>query len=102
MILIYISSATHKQVPHMHAAMENKPLVKYNPTSYRNRLPVPSIVMPHKNSSQIVIGDRVNAHKTQYVTTNKSHYPSHPLDDATSHPAILAARTLKVNQNQLK
>jgi hypothetical protein len=44
--------------PFMHAGMGKKPLVKYNPDSYRNRLPVGGIIMPLKNKSVIEIGDR--------------------------------------------
>ena len=82
--------------------MAKKPLVKYDPTSYRNRLPEPTVVMPHKNSSQIVLGDRVNAHKKQFVTTNKDHFPAHSLADATTNPAILAERTKRIHQEALK
>jgi len=42
----------------LHAGMQRKPLEKYHPNAHRNRLPSPTIVMPYKNSSQIVIGDR--------------------------------------------
>src|SRR4051812_40457264 len=35
--------------PYMHVGMEKKPLVTYNPDSYRNRLPIGGIIMPHKN-----------------------------------------------------
>lgn len=41
-----------------HAGMIDKPLEAYHPLAYRSRLPSPTIVMPYKNSSQIVIGDR--------------------------------------------
>ncbi len=44
--------------PFMHAGMGKKPLVKYNPDSYRNRLPVGGVIMPLKNKSVIEIGDR--------------------------------------------
>jgi len=44
--------------PFMHAGMGKKPLVKYNPDSYRNRLPIGGIVMPLKNKSVIEFGDR--------------------------------------------
>jgi hypothetical protein len=36
--------------------LKNKPLEKYDPNSYRNRLILPTIVMPYKNTSQIVFG----------------------------------------------
>jgi hypothetical protein len=42
----------------MHAGMNNKPLSKYDPDSYRNRLATGGIVMPHKNMSLVEIGDR--------------------------------------------
>ncbi len=44
--------------PSMHVGMTKKPLVTYDPDSYRNRLPIGGIIMPHKNKSIIEIGDR--------------------------------------------
>jgi len=44
--------------PNMHVGMEKKPLMPYNPESYRNRLPIGGIIMPHKNKSVIEIGER--------------------------------------------
>ena len=44
--------------PFMHAGMGKKPLVKYNPDSYRNRIPIGGVIMPLKNKSIIEIGDR--------------------------------------------
>jgi hypothetical protein len=38
--------------------MGKKPLEPYHPLAYRSRLPSPTVFMPHKNASQIVIGDR--------------------------------------------
>jgi hypothetical protein len=43
---------------YLHAGMEKKPLESYHPNAHRNRLPSPTIIMPYKNASQIVIGDR--------------------------------------------
>ena len=43
---------------YMHAGMSNKPLGKYDPNSYRNRLATGGIIMPHKNKSIVEIGDR--------------------------------------------
>ena len=86
----------------MHAGMEKKPLVKYSPTSFRNRLPQPTVVMPHKNSSQVVLGDRVNAQKRQYVSTNKTNFPAHSLTDATTNPSILAEKTKWTHKQSLK
>lgn len=35
--------------PNMHCGMGKKPLMPYDPSSYRSRLPVGGIVMSHKN-----------------------------------------------------
>jgi hypothetical protein len=43
--------------PYMHVGMASKPLVPYEPNSYRNRLSTGGIVMSHKNKSNIEIGD---------------------------------------------
>ena len=43
---------------YMHAGMPTKPLTKYDPNSYRNRLATGGIIMPHKNKSIVEIGDR--------------------------------------------
>jgi hypothetical protein len=48
----------YKVRANLHAGMIQKPLEAYHPLAYRSRLPSPTIVMPYKNSSQIVIGDR--------------------------------------------
>ena len=42
---------TYQSKPTYHCGMAKKPLEKYNPNAYRNRLPVPTVVMPYKNSS---------------------------------------------------
>ena len=47
----------------LHCGMVKKPLAAYHPNSFRNRLPQPTVVMPYKNSSQIVIGDRSTYNK---------------------------------------
>lgn len=43
---------------YMHVGMHHKPLMSYDPNSYRNRLATGGIIMPHKNKSIIEIGDR--------------------------------------------
>ena len=58
----------------LHAGMIYKPLESYHPLAYRSRLPSPTIVMPYKNSSQIVIGDRSSYYKKQFVTTAQNMY----------------------------
>lgn len=55
-ISVYRKDYTPK--PYMHVGMEKKPLLPYHPDSYRNRLPIGGIIMPHKNKSMLEIGDR--------------------------------------------
>ena len=43
---------------YMHAGMRQKPVMRYDANSYRNRLATGGIIMPHKNKSIIEIGDR--------------------------------------------
>ncbi len=38
--------------------MDKKPLARYDPNSYRNRLPVEECRMPANNVSSLIIGDR--------------------------------------------
>ena len=54
--------------------MLKKPLEPYHPNAFRSRLPQPTVVMPYKNSSQIVIGDRSTYYKRQFVSTNMNLY----------------------------
>jgi hypothetical protein len=72
--------------------MAKKPLEKYNPHAFRNRLPEASIVMPHKNSSQIVFGDRTYRDPKRYATINKSIMIS-PRRFETTNPGIIATLT---------
>ena len=58
LVVFLIDSDTFKPRANLHAGMIRKPLGPYNPNAARSRLPSPTIVMPYKNSSQIVIGDR--------------------------------------------
>lgn len=44
--------------PIMHVGMEKKPLLPYDPLSYRNRLPTGGFISSHKNKSTIELGDR--------------------------------------------
>lgn len=50
--------------------MAKKPLMRYDPNSVRSQLPKPTVVMPYKNSSQIVIGDRTTYNPKHYKTMN--------------------------------
>jgi hypothetical protein len=53
-----VSHDTFKTKAIPHAGMTEKKLETYHPNAKRNLLAQPTVVMPYKNSSQIVIGDR--------------------------------------------
>ena len=76
----------------LHAGMIKKPLEPYHPNAHRSRLPQPTVVMPYKNSSQIVIGDRSSYYKRQFVTMNQNHYCS-PKREITSNTGIISEKT---------
>ena len=53
-----LSAEQFKVRDNLHAGMIRKPLAPYHPNAFRSRLPQPTVVMPYKNSSTVVIGDR--------------------------------------------
>ena len=53
-----VSRDVFKVRQNLHAGMPRKPLEPYHPNAHRSRLSSPTVVMPYKTSSQIVIGDR--------------------------------------------
>jgi hypothetical protein len=74
--------------------MAKKPLTAYNPNSKRSQLPKPSIVMPYKNSSQIVIGDRASYKPRHFQAVNRMYQGAPDLQEATTNPGIIARRTI--------
>ena len=97
---LYFNRSTYQQKLHDHAGMTKKPLGVYDPNSKRSKLPVPTIVMPYKNSSQIVIGDRSSYNKLQFRTTNQMHQGAPNLHDAVSNGGIIAQRVKWVHNHQ--
>ena len=69
-LLMLVSSDTFKTRLIPHAGMCEKKLEAYHPNAKRNLLAQPTVVMPYKNSSQIVIGDRSSYYSRQFVSTN--------------------------------
>ena len=72
--------------------MVKKPLMPYDPLAQRSQLPKPTVVMPYKNASQIVIGDRTSFNNKQWLSVNKMLQKVPDLHEATSNGGILAAR----------
>ena len=85
----------------LHAGMIKKPLAPYHPNAHRNRLPQPTVVMPYKNSSQIVLGDRSSYNKRQYVSTSNNMFGK-PKAHETSNQAIIASQTSAKKHIQLQ
>ena len=55
-------------------------------------LPQPTIVMPYKNSSQVVIGDRSSYDRRQYLTTNVLQQKVPDLEEACTNGGIISER----------
>ena len=72
--------------------MAKKPLMPYNANAVRSQLPKPTVVMPYKNSSQIVIGDRATLDRRQFRTTNSLFQSKPDLHEKTTNGGILAER----------
>ena len=89
---VSFSAETYKVRDNLHAGMLKKPLAPYHPNSFRSRLPQPTVVMPYKNSSQIVIGDRSTYNKRQFVSTNMNTFVK-PKPFETNNSGIIADTT---------
>lgn len=90
---------TFKVRPMLHAGMARKPLEPYHPNAHRSRLPSPTVIMPYKNSSQIVIGDRSSNYKRQFVTTTSNLFSS-PKQAITANPGIVSEITKRQKNAQ--
>ena len=82
--------------------MSRKPLVPYHPNAKRSQLPKPTIVMPYKNSSQVVIGDRTYFNKNMYKSTNQQNQMTPNHAEATTNSGILAERVKWLHKQQVK
>ena len=87
-----LSAEQFKVREQLHAGMLKKPLEPYHPNSFRSRLPKATVVMPYKNSSQIVIGDRSTYYKRQYVSTHMNTFVK-PKPFETNNSGIIAETT---------
>ena len=75
--------------PNMHCGMGKKPLIPYDPSSYRSRLPIGGIVMSHKNKSLIEIGVGGLINRKQWASTYKDTF-RWPRMTPVSNPGILS------------
>ena len=88
-----MSAEQFKVRDNLHCGMMRKPLEPYHPNSFRSRLPKPTVVMPYKNSSQIVIGDRSTYNKRQFVSTTMNVFTP-PKKFETNNSGIIANQTM--------
>ncbi len=86
---------------HDHVGMSKKPLHAYHPNAKRSQLPVATIVMPYKNSSQIVIGDRTSYNKLQMRSTNQQFQVAPDVHDSVTNGGILAQRIKWLHKHQV-
>ena len=75
--------------PNMHCGMGKKPLMPYDPSSYRSRLPVGGIVMSHKNKSLIELGANGLINSKQWNSTYRDNF-RWPRLVPISNPGILS------------
>jgi len=83
--------------PDMHVGMSKKPLVPYHPTSYRNRLPTSSVIMPHKNKSVVEIGDRGAVNRKQWISNNADNFTK-PKTLPISNTGIISDMTIRAHK----
>lgn len=94
---IYSTDYTNKI--NMHVGMGKKPLVPYNPISFRNRLPTSDFYMPYKNTSKLDIGEKSDINKKQWLSTAKDSY-QWPVQTPVTNSGILAS-TFKEHHKKL-
>ena len=75
--------------PFMHVGMIKKPLVSYDPDSYRNRLPTSDFYMPPSNLSRLDICNQNSINRKQWITTSKDSY-QWPVKTLISNTGILS------------
>lgn len=87
-----VSHDLYKVRKHLHAGMNKKPLEPYSPEAQRSRLKQEEFVLPYKNTSQIVIGDRGSKYKRHFVTTAQNLLKA-PQVELSTNPGILSEKT---------
>jgi len=101
LLFVYPDRKTYAQQQYHHVGMAKKPLMAYNPNAVRSQLPKPTVVMPYKNSSQIVIGDRSTLDRRQFKTTNTLNQAVHDLDEQTTNGGIISRRFQWTHKHQV-
>ena len=87
--------------PIMHAGMGKKPLVLYNPTSYRSRLGVSDGFIPYKNTSRVELGVKTDINTKQWMSTTRDSF-QWPKVTPITHTGILASTFRESHQKFYK
>lgn len=64
-----IYKSDYEPKPSMHVGMKHKPLMPYNPTSYRSRIHIRDVLIEYRNTSHFAIGKGNLVNKKQYVSS---------------------------------
>ena len=76
----------------MHAGMKNKPLVPYDPLSYRNRLPIKDFSVEDQRKNEFVLGEPTMINRKRWISTTKDNY-RYPVEIPISNSGILSEMT---------
>lgn len=87
-----VTHETYQVRSNLHLGMQKKPLERYNPEAHRSRMRTEEYVMPYKNTSSVVIGDRSSSAKNHYMTTAQS-FSRRPKSVYTTNEGILSEMT---------
>merc|ERR1740117_656261 len=88
-----------RESPYCYASMDRKPLVPYDPNSYRSRLAVDDAPVPFKNASSIEFGGGIHTcHKRRFLTTTGLSYTGEPCDPRSNMGMV--ADSSKFNRTQ--
>eukprot|EP00747_Dinoflagellata_sp_TGD_P163641 gnl/TRDRNA2_/TRDRNA2_182525_c0_seq1.p1 gnl/TRDRNA2_/TRDRNA2_182525_c0~~gnl/TRDRNA2_/TRDRNA2_182525_c0_seq1.p1 ORF type:complete len:184 (+),score=19.53 gnl/TRDRNA2_/TRDRNA2_182525_c0_seq1:76-552(+) len=88
-----------REMPHCYASMDRKPLVPYDPNSYRSRLAIDDAPVPFKNASSIEFGNSIHTcHKRRFLTTSQVSYTGEPCDPRSNQGMV--AESSKFNRAQ--
>jgi hypothetical protein len=83
----------------LHLGMRTKPLERYTPTAFRSRMRTEDYVMPYKNSSSIVLGDRSQKAAKHFVTTSQN-FMQKPRTTYTTNAGILSEITRRQHAHE--
>jgi hypothetical protein len=86
-ISVYMKDYSIKK--NMHAGMSKKPLIHYNPNSYRSRLPQADFYSSHKNLSNIEVGSKTLINNKQWLSTTRDSY-KWPIQTPITNSGILS------------